>query len=78
MSGNNHIISALGDLKLGEITPRHIQKFYNMLYKTQRLSDENIQKCHTIINESLKEAAGWDMIIKNPTALVDKAKAQKK
>ncbi|WP_433946214.1 tyrosine-type recombinase/integrase [Paenibacillus sp. SN-8-1] len=75
---NNHILTTLGDLKLGEISPRHIQNLYNLLFETGRLSDENIQKCHTIINESLKRAAGWDMIIKNPAALVDRPKARKK
>ncbi|WP_211745375.1 site-specific integrase [Paenibacillus sp. Marseille-Q4541] len=75
---NTHILPVLGDIKLGEITPRHIQNFYTKLFKSGQLADENIQKCHTIINESLKKAAGWDMIIKNSAALVDCPRSRKK
>ncbi|PYI54491.1 site-specific integrase [Paenibacillus flagellatus] len=83
---NNHILPmrkneqgkevGLGELALSEITPRHIQNLYNYLRENGSLSGENIQKVHTIINESLKKAAGWDMIIKNPAAVVDRPKAE--
>lgn len=75
---NNHIIPALGHLEISKIIPRDIQNFYNDLNESGRLSGENIQKCHTIINESLKKALAWDMIQKNPATLVDRPKAQKK
>ncbi|MFG0211902.1 tyrosine-type recombinase/integrase [Brevibacillus porteri] len=75
---NNHILPALGDLPLADITPRHIQNLYNELHESERLSGENIQKVHTIINESLNKAASWDMIIKNPAAVVDRPKAETK
>ncbi|WP_044876201.1 site-specific integrase [Paenibacillus sp. IHBB 10380] len=68
----NHILPTLGDLQLGSITPRHIQNLYNDIIESGRLSGENLQKVHTLINESLKKAAGWDMIIKNPAAVVDR------
>ena len=72
----NHILPALGKLELGEITPRSIQNLYNDLQESGRLSGENIQKVHTIIKESLNKAAGWDMIIKNPAAAVDRPQAK--
>lgn len=75
---NNHILPFLGHHELAKITPRHIQDLYNHLHETGRLSDENIQKCHTIINESLNKAVSWDMLTKNPAAVVDRPKAQKK
>jgi len=85
---NNHILPVrknsdgkdvgLGDLTLAEITPRHIQNLYNHLQESGSLSGENIQKVHTLINESLEKAAGWDMIIKNPAAVVDRPKAETK
>ncbi|WP_058301792.1 site-specific integrase [Gorillibacterium timonense] len=75
---NNHILSKLGDLELGQITPRHIQNLYNDILEAGSLSGENLQKVHTLINESLKKAAGWDMIIKNPAAVVDRPSAQAK
>lgn len=83
---NNHILPTrknaqgkdvgLGELTLSDITPRHIQNLYNELQESGRLSSENIQKVHTIINESLKKAAGWNMIIKNPASVVDRPKAE--
>jgi integrase len=75
---NNHILPALGDLTLDAITPRHIQNLYNELQESGRLSGENIQKVHTIINDSLNKAASWNMIIKNPAAVVDRPKAETK
>lgn len=75
---NKHILPTLGDLQLGEIKPRHIQNLYNDIIESGRLSGENLQKVHTLINESLKKAAGWDMIIKNPAAVVDRPKATPK
>ncbi|MGG1618214.1 tyrosine-type recombinase/integrase [Paenibacillus sp. NRS-1781] len=75
---NNHILPALGHLAISSITPRHIQDFYNDLHSNGKLSDENIQKCHTIINESMKKAASWEMISKNPVSLVERPKARKK
>ncbi|MNJ48397.1 putative prophage phiRv2 integrase [compost metagenome] len=70
-----HILPTLGDFELGQITPRHIQNLYNSITETKQLSGENLQKIHTLINESLKKAAGWDMIIKNPAAVVDRPTA---
>lgn len=52
---NNHILPmrknskdkkiGLGDIKLEDISPRHIQDLYNHLTESGKLSDENIQKC---------------------------------
>ena len=84
---NNHILPmrknakdktvGLGSLKLENITPRHIQDLYNYLTESASLADENIQKCHTIINESLKRAKAWKMISDNPAELVDRPTARK-
>jgi integrase len=68
----------LGKLPLENITPRHIQDLYNYLSETGDLSDENIQKCHTLINESLKQAKAWKMIADNPAELVKRPTARKK
>lgn len=75
---NNHILPVLGEIAIGELKPRHIQNLYNDLFESGKLSDENIQKVHAIINESLNKAAGHDMIIKNPALAVKRPKAEKK
>lgn len=75
---NNHILPVLGDIPLADIKPRHIQNLYNELFESGRLSDENIQKVHTLINESLNKAAAHDMILKNPALAVKRPKAERK
>lgn len=73
-----HILPFLGQAELTHLTPMMIQKLYNQLTKEKTLSDENIQKVHTLINDSLKKAERWGLISKNPAALVDRPKASKK
>lgn len=73
-----HILPALGNIPIGKITPRHIQDLYNDLFENEKLADENIQKCHTLINESLRKAEAWKMISYNPAVFVDRPKARKK
>lgn len=68
----------LGDLVIDKITPRHIQDLYNHLVETKTLSDENIQKCHAIIKDSLRLAKTWKMIGDNPAELVKRPAARKK
>ncbi|OFD82700.1 tyrosine-type recombinase/integrase [Bacillus mycoides] len=73
-----HIIPAIGDVELTKLDPMIIQGLYNKLTKEKALSDENIQKVHTLINDSLKKAERWGLIARNPAALVDRPKAVKK
>ncbi|WP_240417387.1 site-specific integrase [Paenibacillus periandrae] len=73
-----HVLPALGDIELTKLTPMAIQNFYNKLTKDGKLTDENIQKIHTLINDSLKKAERWELISKNPAALVDRPKATRK
>jgi integrase len=74
----HHILPVLGHVELTQLTPMMIQQLYNRLTKEKALSDENIQKIHTLINDSLKKAERWGLISKNPAALVDRPKAVKK
>jgi len=73
---NNHIIPNLGKYKLMDIKPIHIQKLYTSLKNT--LSDEVILKIHTMIKDALTRAEKWNMINKNPAALVDSPTFSKK
>ncbi|USK71247.1 site-specific integrase [Peribacillus asahii] len=73
-----HIVPSLGNIEMNLITPMAIQKLYNRLTKDRILSDENIQKVHTLINDSLKKAERWGLISRNPASLVDRPKAEKK
>ncbi|PPA91515.1 tyrosine-type recombinase/integrase [Brevibacillus laterosporus] len=73
-----HILPTIGGLELSKITPRDIQSLYNSLKEAGNLSDENIRKVHTIINDSLDKAFRWEMIAKNPASLVDSPKVSRK
>lgn len=73
-----HIVPYIGNFQLTQLKPMNIQQLYNKLTKEKVLSDENIQKVHTLINDSLKKAERWGLIAKNPASLVDRPKATKK
>ncbi|RAP23480.1 hypothetical protein C2W64_03096 [Brevibacillus laterosporus] len=73
-----HILPTIGGMELSKITPRDIQSLYNSLKEAGNLSDENIRKVHTIINDSLDKAFRWEMIAKNPASLVDSPKVSRK
>ncbi|WP_046176513.1 tyrosine-type recombinase/integrase [Domibacillus indicus] len=73
-----HVLPSLGHIEITLLTPMVIQKLYNQLTKEKILSDENVQKVHTLINDSLKKAERWGIISKNPASLVDRPKAERK
>ncbi|QDX95450.1 hypothetical protein EEL31_13145 [Brevibacillus laterosporus] len=73
-----HILPTIGGMELSKITSRDIQSLYNSLKEAGNLSDENIRKVHTIINDSLDKAFRWEMIAKNPASLVDSPKVSRK
>jgi len=72
-----HVIPHLGHIEMSKLTPMSIQQLYNRLTKEKKISGENIQKVHTLINDSLKKAERWSLISKNPAALVDRPLATK-
>lgn len=73
-----HILPSLGKMELQKIEPRHIQNLYTHLAESGSLSDENIQKVHTILNDALKQAKAWKIIQDNPAELVKRPTARKK
>lgn len=75
---NGHIVPTLGNLRLSDITARHIQNLIRDLFISNALSDENIQKIYTIIKDSLNSAIKFDLLSKNECDKVDRPKAQRK
>lgn len=63
---NVHIIPALGNLVLKDLTSFHIQDFYNEL-GDDGLSSATIRKIHQIINSALDKAQEQKMIRFNPS-----------
>lgn len=74
----NHIIPALGETPIKELTPRQIEKQYIIWKKENKISGENIRKCHTIIKAALNKAVSWDALIKNPAVSVETPEAENK
>ncbi|WP_019911539.1 tyrosine-type recombinase/integrase [Paenibacillus sp. HW567] len=74
----DHIIPALGHVELAKLNPMLIQQTYTTLMKEGKLGSENIQKTHTLVNDSLNRAERWGLISKNPAALVERPRAEKK
>lgn len=68
----------LGNKEVGEITARDILDLYNELHDTGRLADENIQKCHTLIKDSFKQARYEKLISEDPTEFIKRPTARKK
>jgi integrase len=73
----NYIKKHLGNLKLSDIQPYQVQKFYNQLQK-QGLSSRTVRYAHTVLSSALKQAVKWKIIIQNPCELCDLPKLVKK
>jgi integrase len=73
-----HVLPALGKMELQKVEPRHIQKLYNDISESGALSDENIQKIHTLLKDAFKQAKAWKMIADNPAEYVKRPAARKK
>lgn len=82
---NNHILPALGHMKLAKIQPLHIQKLYDDLIekgyikngKPYHYSNNTIKRIHQIISSSLNTAVYWQLIESNPCYRVKPPKVEK-
>ena len=64
---NNHIIPALGAVKLSEITPAACQKFINDLSRVKGLSAKTVKNVHGVLHHALKQAVRLGYMRMNPT-----------
>ncbi|WP_424475039.1 tyrosine-type recombinase/integrase [Oceanobacillus kimchii] len=74
----NYIIPNLGNIELSKLSPIIVQQFYNSLINERIISRQNVQKIHSIINNSLDKALKWNLVNKNVAKLVDRPKAFKR
>lgn len=90
---NNYILPYLGNMKLKEITPRVIEKYYQQLLKMSPVVNPIIGKpsgefvgtgtvhcVHKLLRSCLGQAVKWELIEKNPAinAMVPKHKKQER
>lgn len=64
---NNHIIPALGAVKLSELTPATCQKFINDLSRVKGLSAKTVKNVHGVLHHALKQAVRLGYVRMNPT-----------
>lgn len=90
---NNYILPFIGELKLQDITPRVLEKYYQTLLKTKPVPKANgaktrnefvststIRDVHKLLRNCFGQAVKWELIQKNPAlnATVPKYKAEKR
>lgn len=68
-----HIKPGLGHLKLYEVNPQLVQRFYTSLTEEKDLSASYVRMIHNVLHQGLKKAYAWGKIERNPadTDLVD-------
>lgn len=61
----NHIIPALGHIKLEKLNRLHLKEFYSMLEEEKELAPSSIKKIHAIVRSALSDAVEDGLIMKN-------------
>jgi hypothetical protein len=64
-----YIVKQLGGVKLSWLTAGDAQRFYARLLET--LSPTTVYHLHGVLHHALDDAVKWDLIIRNPTDMVD-------
>ena len=62
----NHIVPALGAVKLQKLKPHQVQEFYNSLQRDKGLSPKTIKNVHGVLHSALKQAQRLGYIQQNP------------
>ena len=82
-----HIIPQLGNIKLSDLRPTHLMKFYKYLDqdgirldgKPGKLSERSQRYYHAVISSMLEDALKqWQYIVSNPASRVEAPKVHKK
>jgi len=76
------VIPMLGRLKLDQIKPLHLMKYYNHLRSENvrldnrpgKLSEKTVLKNHMLISSILQKAVNWQMLHSNPARNVERPK----
>ncbi|AQZ46304.1 phage integrase family protein [Paenibacillus larvae subsp. larvae] len=72
----NHIIPNIGNLKLIDLSPSHVQKFYNDL--RQIYGAGYVQNIGNLLSKAFAQAVKWNIISRNPVPLVKKPSLSRK
>lgn len=89
----SYIQPYLGQTKLGDITARTLEKYYQKMLKTQAVpkctdkkykkeisyvSPETVRRIHKLLHSCFEQAIRWDLLLKNPADYATVPKTTKK
>lgn len=89
----HYIVPIIGNMRLNEITPRTLEKYYQKLLKTpavRKMTDKKfvkpgscvtpatIRKIHNLLRSAFTQAEKWELIEKNPAKLATLPKQEVK
>src|SRR2546429_2992357 len=72
-----YVREPLGAIKLSDLRPIHIQRLYRSM-QDNGLSPRVIRYTHAVLSSALKQAVKWEMIFRNPAAVVDLPRQSRK
>ena len=72
-----HIVPTLGNIKLKDIRPDHIQALYNQKNK-EGMSNRTLLLVHAVLHRAFNQALKWGIVIRNPVQAVNRPKFKHK
>ena len=73
----NHVIPALGDIKIKNLTAHDLDRFYAALITRRRLSTSTVRQVHVIIRRALQQAVQWGWLTRNVAELATVPRQEK-
>jgi integrase len=73
----HHIVPELGKIKLQDLRPDHIQRFYTAKLEAGT-GRETLRLCHSILHRALGDAVKWGLLMRNACDAVSKPRAKQK
>ena len=74
---NKHLLPALGNVPLQQLTPQHLQKYYAEKMREGVISSNTLRKHHDLMNAALRVAVKQGLILTNPASRVDPPKTKR-
>jgi integrase len=74
---NNHVAPTLGNFKLTDLRPQHLQTLYAQKINSG-LSPRTVQYIHAVIHRVLEQASKWSLVVRNVADLVEAPRPTKK
>lgn len=81
---DNYVRPLLGDMKIKDVTPRVLEKFYQQILKTKAVPNpmtgkaknefcttSNVREIHKILRNCFNQALKWELVEKNPAMLAN-------